>query len=60
MRLIVHFLREDKAKIAKVDVGIGSKNTIVDHYNFLREVCDVVQHHDFKKIGGKHDIVEVM
>ena len=41
------------------DLRIGSTETIVKYYNYIREVCDVTQHHDFRPIGGPKDIVEV-
>lgn len=57
-RLMFHFLVKDKLTFAAVSTGL-SKKTVVDWYNFFREVCDVSQDHDFCPIGGSRDIVEV-
>ena len=38
---------------------IGSNSTIVDYYNFAREVCVCVLEKDSEQIGGPGKIVEI-
>jgi transposase-like protein len=44
----------------KFQLGIGSDNTLVDWYNFAREVCvAIITEKDSELIGGQGEIVEI-
>lgn len=51
LRLLCHFVREDKIIQSGIDVGIDRK-TAIDFFSFFRETCDLTQDHDFKKLGS--------
>lgn len=40
-------------------LGDGTPQTVVDYYNYLREVCSVVQSHDDGLIGGLNKTVQI-
>ena len=43
----------------QIQLGIGSNKSIVDWYNFCREVCTVVLERESMQIGGQNIIVEI-
>ncbi len=57
-RLLYHFLVQHKLTEAADNVDLP-KRTAIDWYSFFREVTDVAQDHDYRPIGGSHDVVEV-
>ena len=58
LKLLLCWYFKHEVMIAAEVVGVAPK-TAIDWFCYFREICRVCEGHDFEKIGGPDDIVEV-
>ena len=59
LKLTYYWVYKCSEGFVQRELGIGSNSTIVDWYNFAREVCACVLELDSEKIGGPGKVVEI-
>ena len=59
LKLTYYWVNKTPNFRTKFELEVGSKHTIVDYYNFCREVCVEILTKNCERIGGVNKIVEI-